>query len=173
MFTDTRAVPAKGRFFPLSRNALADRIARFPHYRCGGYHTERLRLHLRNSSRQCAYGHQLCTFVPFHYVASLSLPACVPSPLARRALDCALEHVAVFGDPDALPRRPDRTVVFVRAFLGPLALLTITRHAIRHRGNGLGPGYWGSLITLPRRLCDCRDHEVLLRTTIRCRRFWQ
>lgn len=173
MFTDTPAMPARERYFPLSRAALADRIARFPRYRCGSNYTHRLRLHLRNCDRQSVHGHQLCTFAPLHYFASLSLPTHVPLPLARQALKCALEHMPGFGDPGALSRRPGSPAVFVRAFLGPLALLTITRHAIRFRGKGWGPGYRGRLIALPRRYCDCRDHEVLLRTTIRRRFFWQ
>ena len=95
---DTIAKPRAGRFFPYSAWELATQLRSLSLK--SHYSDERLDIMLQNCEVECPLGYQLRTFFPRTYMAEFSLPDVVPTGLARKAVEVALDR---FRQIDAEP----------------------------------------------------------------------
>lgn len=125
--SDRISKPVKGKYFPLLASELATRVEAlaFSVHSCH----KRLPIHLENAAAECDRGYQLCSLLRMSYLAVFSLPDSVPHPLARKALDAALEKFSAIDQGPRLAVREQEFVVY-RAFLASLGTLSITQHVV-------------------------------------------
>lgn len=127
---DRLSKPRAGRYFPYAADEFSLRVREFSF---AVFHHEppnkRVAIYLQNCDVECPLGYQLCSFYRRVYIAQLSLPISVPTPIARKAIDVSL---AQFRDIDAGPDLSLRNEQFVvyRAYLRSLWTLTVAQHVV-------------------------------------------
>jgi len=163
MYFDHVSKPAAGRYFPYSKAELAHRVLGLNPRWGTAPKAQRIDLHLKNSLVECRHGHQLCTFKPSDYLASFSLPDSVATPLARRAIDSAIEQFAQI-ERGPSPSLSQRYFVVYRAFLGALGELCISQHRIN--GQGIPWTHADRVLMLHQRHIACEGQLVVFRTRL-------
>lgn len=148
------------RYFPLGPAQLIPRVAAFSTYSSiyKGDTAPAIDLHLYNCITECNMGHQLCVFRRGSWLAFFSLPQILPAGLTCKAVDAALAHfLALDRAPWPTSLRNEQFMIY-RAFLGPLAMLTIAGqklHGYRVRRS--------RTLMLGKRSSDCKGLIELLR----------
>lgn len=125
--SDRISKPVAGKYFPLLATDLASRVEALA-FSVHSYH-QRLPIYLENAAAECDRGYQLCSFLRMSYLAIFSLPDSVPNPMAKNAIDTALQMFAKIDQGPRLAVRDQQFVVY-RAFLGSLGTLSITQHVV-------------------------------------------
>lgn len=155
-----RSKALSNRYFPLGPAQLVPRVA--PFSTCSSVYygdpAPAIDIYLYNCTTECAMGHQLCAFSRSSWLAFFSLPQILPATLACKATDTALAHFLVL-DRAAWPSslRSQQFMIY-RAFLGPLAMLTIARQKTRGHRTRRSRG-----LMLGKRRSDCKDLIELFR----------
>lgn len=128
MAQDYISKPLHGRYFPLSHAQLVSYVK--THGFAVHSYDDRLPVILENCDVECELGHQLCTFFRMGYLAELSLPDTVLPDLGRRAVEFALAQLEGIDKGPHMARHDQEFIVY-RAYLGPLSLVSITRHIVK------------------------------------------
>jgi hypothetical protein len=125
--SDLHSRASRGRFFPQKFSEVLSLVTASGF----GFHDyyKRLPIRFHNCEVECDLGHQLCSFLPKHYLAVFSLPDTVPVALAAASLSYALSEFATLDNAPRVSVRQEQFVIY-RAYLGPLAHVTIAQHIV-------------------------------------------